>query len=535
MRNVTAIIISFLRTEYTQKCIASLREMYPDIKIRVGENGHYSEDMAVFCKEKNAEYIELPFDSGVCVARNRLVEGVETEYVMVGDDDFYYQENKDTKPMVKEMVDFLEIMGNFDLIGGRIFENGELRDYQGFFEEGNGFLRYHKLDLSEGFDTAKLPSGEMKYKEVDLTFNYFVARTEKVKQILWDEKIKVAYEHSSWFLDFKEAGFKVAFSPEPVVLHKPKITSKYPEYMNYRIRKDDKKRFFERHNLRFIEDMNGNIDFPYSKEEIDKIDFLITTFKRKDSLEKLLFSITEFYPNAKITIADQNERFDIPYYKDLWKRVMEKGLIYKPTALGVGYDKGLSFCRNLLVKKTDRPYKLILDDDFVFTERTNIEKFVKIMDSDKLIGIVGGAMEQGKIIHFEFNIEKDGNTIRQVSDGDEWFDIENIKVKETGCVLNFVLMRDRVFNYVKWDDELKITEHTDFYYRMKETPWKIIYTPDVIVKHEPDRTDDEYSKMRKRTEFMAIMMKKHEVNRIEYENGSYYQMNSKGEVQHLKP
>ena len=112
MKNVTAIVISFLRVGYTKKCVKSLRHMYPDIKIRVGENGHYSEEMAEFCKEQGAEYIDLPFDSGVCVARNILVKGVETEYVMVGDDDFYYKNDENTKPMVQEMTEFLDVMGD---------------------------------------------------------------------------------------------------------------------------------------------------------------------------------------------------------------------------------------------------------------------------------------------------------------------------------------------------------------------------------------------------------------------------------------
>lgn len=523
MKNVTAIIISFLRTGYTKKCVKSLREMYPDIKIRVGENGHYTEEMAEFCKEHGAEYIDLPFDSGVCVARNILVKGVETEYVMVGDDDFYYKNDENTKPMIKEMAEFLDIMGNFDLIGGRIFEGGTLRNYQGFFERGDGFLKYHKLNLDEGFDTAKLITCDLKYKKVDLTFNYFLARTEKVKQVLWDEKIKVAYEHSSWFLDFKEAGNKVAFSPEPIVVHKPPINETYPEYIDYRIRRGDKERFFERHNLRFIKDMNGNVDFPYRKDQIEKVDFLITTFKRKEQLEKLLFSIIEFYPNAKITIADQNENFDVNYYKGLWEKMFERGMIHKPTALAMGYDVGLSKCRNFLVENTERPYKLILDDDFIFTKETTIYKFVDILDKDKSVGIVGGAMWQNRVVNFEFNIEKDGEILRHVSDGDNWGEIDGIKTKETGCVLNFALMRESVLKEIKWDKQLKITEHTDFYLRMQKTKWKIIYTPEVMVNHLPHR-GEEYQKLRSRDEFLILMFKKHGIKRMEYLDGHVYEL-----------
>lgn len=532
MNNVTAIIISFLRIGYTKKCISSLRTMYPDIKIKVGENGHYLQEMKDFCDDHDAEYIELPFDSGVCIARNRLMAGVDTEYVMVGDDDFHFINKGDSKPMVKEMVEFLETMGDFDLIGGRILQYNKIRDYQGFFEKGNGFLKYHKLDMEEKFDVCRIPSGEIRYKKVDLTFNYFVARANKVKAVKWDEKIKVAYEHSSWFLDFKDAGHNVAFSPDPIVIHKPEIKERYPEYMKYRIRRNDKKRFFERHNLRFIKDMNGNVDFPYDRTQINKVDFLITTFKRYESLEKLLFSIAKYYPNAKIYIADQNKRFAVEYYRGLWDRLASNGLINKPTAYGLTYDIGLSYCRNYLVEKTDRIYKLILDDDFVFTEETNIEKFVDILDKEKEAGIVGGAMKQNdEIVHFEFNLERDGDVLKHVEDGDNWREIMEIKVKETECVLNFALIRKEVANVIGWDEALKITEHTDFYLRMKKTDWKILYTPEVVVLHKPER-DEEYGKLRSRFDFFVMMLKKHRLRKIQYINGHTYELNGNKIIQY---
>ena len=95
MRNVTAIIISFLRPGYTKACIKSLRTLYPDINILVGENGEFSEDMQDYCDNHDAEYIQLPYDSGVCVGRNELVKQVDTEYVLVGDDDFFYTDGSD--------------------------------------------------------------------------------------------------------------------------------------------------------------------------------------------------------------------------------------------------------------------------------------------------------------------------------------------------------------------------------------------------------------------------------------------------------
>lgn len=250
MKNLTAILISFLREPYARKCVQSLVENYPGIKVLVAENGHYSESMHEFLDSVGAEYHLMPYDSGVCFARNRLIDEVETEFVLVGDDDFFYTETA----KVDKMLKFLKNRKDFSLVGGRIMEDGTIRDYQAMVSVEGGTLRQFPLKPEDLKIDKK--SG-LRFQKAELVFNFFVARTEDIKQCRWDQNIKVAYEHSDWFIQLKFAKVPVAFSPDPIVVHKPKLEEKIDttRYLNYRSRRSDKEYFFQKWNLKDFYDI----------------------------------------------------------------------------------------------------------------------------------------------------------------------------------------------------------------------------------------------------------------------------------------
>ena len=50
--------------------------------------------------------------------------------------------------------------------------------------------------------------------KVDLAVNFFLARTEVLREVPWDETIRpIGGEHADWFLDLKAAKKTVAFLP----------------------------------------------------------------------------------------------------------------------------------------------------------------------------------------------------------------------------------------------------------------------------------------------------------------------------------
>jgi glycosyltransferase involved in cell wall biosynthesis len=283
MHNITAVIKSFLREPYLFECYRSLKEMYPTIRVIVADDSlrpgeEYSEMRKTWIENitKNGDrHVALPFDSGVCVGRNRLIDMVETPFVLIGDDDFQYRPIDNIAgfghkgPMVDKMKLFLEERTDFDLIGGRVYENlwrkfngvkedrWTVRDYQGYFIREPGMhLREIPVSLDQKYP---LQSG-LRYCRADLVFNFFVARASCLRAVRWNENIKVAYEHSDFFLRFKDAGGRVAFSPDPIVIHKPNVgvtDESLGDYKKFRMRREDKVAFFTTHHLAKTTDMRG--------------------------------------------------------------------------------------------------------------------------------------------------------------------------------------------------------------------------------------------------------------------------------------
>src|SRR6056297_23020 len=215
MKKLTALVVSFLRPRYTLDCVRSLKKTYPNIgDIVVGNNGEENEEIKKVVEGVGGRYYKLDFNIGVPASRNKLIDKINTKYVLVGDNDFLYDE----EAKVDKMVTFLENNPEFDLIGGRIIENNKIKNYQGFIDIYDDHLEYSMVHENEAIDLDK--ASGLRYKEVDLTFNYFVARVDSIKDVPWDEGIKVAYEHSHWFINLKKAGKKVAFSPDSIVKHK---------------------------------------------------------------------------------------------------------------------------------------------------------------------------------------------------------------------------------------------------------------------------------------------------------------------------
>lgn len=245
MNNLTAILINFLRPRYTIDCIKTLRKNYPDIKIMVGEQLKDRKDrdqrLRRACIEYRASWRLLPYDCGVGAGRNELIRQSNTDYILVGDDDFFY----DKKAKVDKMLTFLENT-DFDLIGGRIIENKVLRNYQGYIK----FYKDHIVtEPIDGVEAEKIkevePVSGLRYTKCDLTFNFFVIRKDVAQAHAWDENIKVAYEHHHFFVHLKKAGKKVAFSPDPVVKHKMQDYPAPREYRRLRLRRSDKEYYYD--------------------------------------------------------------------------------------------------------------------------------------------------------------------------------------------------------------------------------------------------------------------------------------------------
>lgn len=490
--DITFIIQTFKRQECLDKLLESVKLYYPNIPVII--------------------YDDSINDMGLSWGRNYLVSQVKTKYFLLLDDDFVFTKKTKIETLYKRAKK------GYDVVAGSIVENGLKKHYEGRYTFEDGCLTY-------------IPCSK---KPFDFVFNFFVGKTSKFKECKWDEELKLA-EHTAFF--FKNKGrLKIDYIESVEVDHHP---VRHLEYIHYRKRaKYYFKIWAEKNNIQQVVDYNGirsnvlslfvnninvnteDIQKQNAKSKLGKVDFLIKTFMRYDSLEKLLFSIAKYYPNANIYIADDGNKFNKKYYLDLYKRLFDAGLQNKPSVFNLGFDIGLAAARNHLIENSYNEYKLILDDDFIFTAETKIEKFIEVLDENKDIGVVGGALRQdGNIRNYEGWLEIEDKTLVYKP-----LDYENLKkINYCDIVFNFALFRNDMFNSVKWDPAFKISaEHTDFYLRAKKTKWKVAYLPEVVVEHKQNLTNPDYKKMRARSQFYRHLFEKYNINKIISFNGLVY-------------
>ena len=173
--------------------------------------------------------MELTHDVGLAAGRNILVDRVDTETFVLFDDDFIVQ--RDSKLDV--MVGLVE-SGLFDIAGGMVLHNGSPTAFQGRMRiEGDAMVLARK-DSPDGCPI-----------HVDITWNFFAARTAAVLEVLWDERLNVA-EHHDFFLRCKANGcaiytgrdtraeLRVGYFPGSHINHKPGSNPAYAPYRHHR-------------------------------------------------------------------------------------------------------------------------------------------------------------------------------------------------------------------------------------------------------------------------------------------------------------
>ncbi|KPP72214.1 beta-1,4 N-acetylgalactosaminyltransferase 1-like [Scleropages formosus] len=190
-----------------------------------------------------------------------------------------------------------------------------------------------------------------------------------------------------------------------------------------------------------------------------KISKLVTiatkTFLRYDKLQVLIDSIRQFYPTVTIVIADDSE-----HPKPVTGPYIEHYIM----PFGKGWFAG----RNLAVSQVTTKYVLWVDDDFIFTSDTKIEKFVDVLEKTTL-DLVGGAVREvtGYTATFRHTIsvepgDEDGDCLhirRGFHHGIQGF--PNCVVSD--AVINFFMARTDKIQQVGFDPQLVRIAHLEFF------------------------------------------------------------------------
>ncbi|XP_053545213.1 beta-1,4 N-acetylgalactosaminyltransferase 2 [Bombina bombina] len=234
--------------------------------------------------------------------------------------------------------------------------------------------------------------------------------------------------------------------------------------------------------------------FVFDSGPDQKISSLVTittkTFLRYNKVRILIKSIREFYPNITIIVADDNENTE---------KIEEPNVeqYFMP------YAKGWFAGRNLAVSQVTTKYFLWVDDDFLFTKDTKIEKLVQVLEETDL-DLVGGSVNGND---FKFRIvyqegDEEGGCLHKKHGS--YHKLEGFPncVIASG-VVNFFMAHARRVLAAGFDPKLQRVAHTEFFIDAFGS-LRVGSCSDVVAGHQqrtPAQTDNEkkYDRFRQNT------------------------------------
>jgi len=168
----------------------------------VVDDGYVSVEKASLAPK--IDYQSMPFDSGLSAKRNVGLKKCQTKYLLLGCDDFDFG-TPEAKTGILKLIEMLDTY-QVDVASGRVNNY----TYEGFIEykPGDYFRQYFPKDKHDG-PPAQIGGAIL----CDITINYYLIRIDSMRNMLWDEKMKIGGEHGEWFLSLKEADKKVVWVP----------------------------------------------------------------------------------------------------------------------------------------------------------------------------------------------------------------------------------------------------------------------------------------------------------------------------------
>ena len=190
--NVTFIYKSFERQKLAKRLYKSIQSYYPGAKVIIADDSAKPLELT----GENLEIIQLPFNSGLSVGLNRALECVTTPFLVRLDDD----EMLTPFTKVERQIKFLREHPEVDLVGILPYN---LPKYRSLTKE---VKLYYKQSMNRAPKKLIIPH----LTEIDETHivvgkppNIFVARTDKIKEIGYDDNIRMI-EHNEFF--YRAAG-----------------------------------------------------------------------------------------------------------------------------------------------------------------------------------------------------------------------------------------------------------------------------------------------------------------------------------------
>lgn len=233
------------------------------------------------------------------------------------------------------------------------------------------------------------------------------------------------------------------------------------------------------------------------KKQLD-VTFLIKSFMRPKLALRAVRSIRQTHRGSPILVVDDSNI--APHFAT---QLQESGA----RVMRLPYDVGLSAGRNAGVKEITTEFVLIMDDDMVISSRTRVLDMVHLLEG---ADVVCGTMKQNsRIVNWEGTYEfTDDGGLRLIPSDYNYRTRDGIRYVPVEFGLNILVARTEFLRTHPWDEQLKLSEHTSWFLGLRDAGARVLFAPDCIVEHRPEK-EPAYRKMRRRREFRLRFFAKH--------------------------
>ena len=213
VRTVTMAVKTFKRPDVARRLVRSARTVF-DGRIVVADDSPAPMSFA----DPLVDVIAMPFNSGVSVGRNAALDAVDTEFVLVTDDDLVFTAATDVDAARRRLQAYPEI----DVVG---FVRVELPRWMAYDFGPDALFGGHREPLrSWGALVGGLPV-RLKIEQT------YLARTEAIRRVRWDPQIRMV-DHADFF---SRAAGEIVVVLDPAIRAYHARTPFDPEYTRYRL------------------------------------------------------------------------------------------------------------------------------------------------------------------------------------------------------------------------------------------------------------------------------------------------------------
>ena len=221
--NVTIMFKSFERQKQARALVKSIWKYYPGVRIVIADDSSKPLEIPGEAGDELITIIQMPFNSGLSKGLNLALAEIQTPFLVRLDDDVLFTRRTDLAGELHFLMEHPEV----DLVGMPWIDACKSVSTK------RDIKVYWRIDMREAPLRLKIPHGtklDEDHVVLGKTSNAFLARTDSIKKVGWDNHIRMI-DHHDFF--FRAAGVLVSvLSLSSVLYHNHNYFS--PEYNRYR-------------------------------------------------------------------------------------------------------------------------------------------------------------------------------------------------------------------------------------------------------------------------------------------------------------